>query len=282
MSTSLVVREVTDSVAKTVRRFVENCQLTLPENYSAENALKSALLILQDLKVNKMPMTETCSRASIENSLLSMVIQGLNPDKKQGYFIAYGSILTFQRSYFGNMALAKRLDPEIKDIFADVVYQGDIFEYEKSRGVTRIVKHTQKIDNVKRENILAAYAIIVYRDDREVTTIMTIAEIMEAWKQSSAKPIDDKGALKSDSVHYKFMEEMCKKTVTSRACKPIINSSDDSNLVVRYAKKSDDDAAAAEVEQEISENANKKTIEVDFTDINEDTGEVIAKDSDPF
>ena len=284
MSTALTLTDLTNSVAVTVREYVQACELQLPADYSVENALKSATLILQNMKVDKQPVAMVCSASSIKNSLLCMAVQGMNLDKKQGYFIAYGSSLAFQRSYFGNMALAKRLDNNIDEIYADVVYKGDTFEYSKVKGRTVIDIHKQTLNNIKREAIVAAYAIVIYKDGKENSTIMTFDEIVQAWKQSSGKPFDDKGVLKSDSVHYKFTAEMCKKTVTSKACKPIINSSDDSNLVVKFAKQSDDDSAIAEVEEEVTENANK--IPFDVSDVPEahdvEFKDVEGKEADPF
>ena len=43
-------------------------------------------------------------------------------------------------------------------------------------------------------------------------------------------PVDNNGNIKTGSTHYEFMEEMAKKTVINRACKPIINSSSDAYL----------------------------------------------------
>lgn len=293
--TALAVKDVIRPVEDSIRKFQITGELQFPENYSPENALKSAALILQETKdKNGNPVLSTCTRASIINALLSMVVQGLNPDKKQGYFIAYGNTLVFQRSYFGSMALAKRVCPDIVDIYADVVYAGDGFEYEKKHGKTVVTKHTQRIENVKKDEIIAAYATVLYKDGREESTIMTLEEIYQAWRQSKMNPFDEKGHLKATGTHGKFTAEMCKKTVINRACKPIINSSDDSTLI-RFARQADEIAAKAQADEEIAENANK--IPVDFSDyedspaVDPDTGEVKedtaeqpeqSEDKDPF
>jgi recombination protein RecT len=61
---------------------------------------------------------------------------------------------------------------------------------------------------------------------------MTIDQIHKAWNQ---------GATKGGSpAHRNFPAEMCKKTVIGRACKMIINSSDDAWL---YEGKHDEDDA---------------------------------------
>ncbi len=72
--------------------------------------MKSAWLILQAaVDKDKKPVLEVCSKNSIANALLDMVVQGLNPAKKQCYFIAYGNGLACQRSYFGTMAVTKQV-----------------------------------------------------------------------------------------------------------------------------------------------------------------------------
>src|SRR5690606_24795455 len=163
-----------DVVANKVREFQERGELHLPANYSPENAMKSAWLILQStVDRNQRPALEVCTRDSIANALLDMVVQGLNPMKKQGYFIVYGNQLVFQRSYFGTMAVTKRVTGA-KDIFAQVVYEGDEFEFEITRGKKRVLKHVQTLQSISTGKIVAAYCTIIFPDDSEFTDIMTM------------------------------------------------------------------------------------------------------------
>src|SRR5690606_18529173 len=135
------------------------------------------------------------------NALLDMVVQGLNPAKKQGYFIVYGRQLVFQRSYFGTMAVTKRVTGA-KDIFAQVVYDGDEFEFEIDRGKKRVLKHVQTLKSLSSGKIVAAYCTIIFPDDREYTDIMTMDEIRQSWKKSKQGP-DREG-----STHQEFPQEM--------------------------------------------------------------------------
>lgn len=268
---AVVERNIVDGVANRVREFQKNGELVFPDNYIPENALKSAYLMLQEtVDRNKKPVLQSCTNASISTALLSMVVQGLNPDKKQCYFIAYGNKLQLQRSYFGAMHVAKTVDTNIEEIYAAVVYDGDDFEYEIRHGKERVVKHTQKLGNINASNIIAAYATILYKNGKEVSTIMTIEQIKQAWKQSSMNPIDEKGNIKASSTHAKFTEEMAKKTVINRACKYVINGSSDSNIIAKFAKQLDIEIAEAETEAIIEENANQE-----YLDFDEDTGEII-------
>ncbi|HEX3038184.1 MAG TPA: RecT family recombinase [Oscillospiraceae bacterium] len=264
-----IVQAATAAVSTDVRGFLAHGSLQLPANYSVENALKSAMLTLPTVK-----NFQNCTQDSIKSSLLSMCVQGLNPDKKQCYFIAYGESLSLQRSYLGDIAVAKQVDPNIAEIYAAAVYEGDKFEYEMKRGKIVEIRHSQKLEN-KNKPIVAAYATVVYHDGSEVSTVMTIEQIKQAWKQSSSKPFADNGQLKPDSVHARFPEEMAKKTVTHKACKPIIGSSSDASLFGQYARQCADDADAAEVDAEVSENANREYIDVEGHEVDTGTGEVV-------
>lgn len=259
------IREKTvDLVAAKVQVYLERGELHLPPNYSAANALRSAWLILQNtVDRDKRPVLATCTRSSIVNALWDMVIQGLNPAKDQCYFIAYGSQLVCQRSYFGTMAVAKMVDPSIADIVAEVVYEGDVFKYKLERGKKVVVEHVQQLENIDPKKIKAAYAMVIGQDGEvRATEIMTFEEIKQAWRQSQVHPVDDRGNLKPGTTHEKFTAEMCKKTVINRLCKPIINSSNDAQLL-RAVRRSEEIAAEVEAEEEIRENANRTVIDVE-------------------
>jgi len=256
-----------EAITKRVQQFINNGELTLPADYSPENAMKSAWLMLQEtVDRDKRPALQVCTRESVYNALLSMVVQGLNPDKKQCYFIVYGKKLICQRSYFGSIHVAKMVDPDIVDVYAQTVYADDEFEYEIRHGKEVVTKHIQKLQNINPDKIIGAYATIVYKDGRELSTVMTFDEIKQAWKQSPTKPIDDKGNIKAGSTHEKFTADMCEKTAINKACKYVINASSDKSIISKYAQMMDAELKEAEVEAEIEENANQEFIDVtDYT-----------------
>ncbi len=233
MSNKLVVRqEILDKVETRIKSFQTTGSISFPANYSPENALKSAWLILQEtVDAQKRPVLEVCSQESIANALLNMVIQGLSPAKKQCYFIPYGNKLTMMKSYFGMVAATKRVS-RVRDVFAQVVYKGDEFEFEINRGSKRVVTHKQKLENIDPANIVAAYGTVIYSDGDaedsktyEYTEIMSIAQIKKSWERGQTKG--------GSSAHRDQPDEMCKRTVLNRACKIFVNTSDDSDLLIR-------------------------------------------------
>jgi recombination protein RecT len=255
---AIIKKDVVDVVTTKIREFQDNKELFFPPNYSPENAMKQAWLILQSVvDRNQKPALEVCTKDSIANSLLDMVVQGLSPAKKQGYFIVYGSKLQFQRSYFGTMAVTKRLKG-VKDIFAQVVYAGDEFEFEidVNTGVKKVTKHKPKLENIDPEKIIAAYCVIFREDGVPYTEIMNIQQIKKAWEKSKT----------GGAVHKEFPEEMAKKTVINRACKPFVNTSDDSDLLIEAFNNSDavplDGAHEEAVTEKIKAEANKEQLDI--------------------
>lgn len=211
----------------------EQYGLTFPPNYSVSNALNSAYLILQETLDNqKQPVLKSCSKQSIAASLIDMTVQGLNPVKKQCYFVAMGGKLRLMRSYQGTMAVAKRCG--VKKITAEVIYEGDEFEYHIENGVKYIDKHIQDFMNIDTEKIKGAYAVLTLEDGSTYTEIMNINQIKKAWSKGY-------GYKDGQGVHGDFADQMAKKTVISRACKNIINSSDDANLQEAFDNTTDNE-----------------------------------------
>lgn len=265
---ALIKKDTVDVVATKVKEFQEKGELHFPASYSPENAMKSAWLMLQSIKdKNNRPALEACTKDSVANSLLDMVVQGLNPAKKQGYFIVYGNQLTFQRSYFGTMAVTKRVTGA-KSIDAAVIYEGDEVNYEMVNGRITNLTHKQKFGNIDKEKIIGAYATIVMPDETVYHELMTIDELRRAWSKAQFWGKDQE-VEKKGSTHDEFKQEMAKKTVINRACKKFLNSSDDSSLVMQHINRAEETAAEAELEEEVKSKANQEVIDIEFEERDE-------------
>lgn len=215
---------IANGVQKRIDEMTQGHQLELPPDYSVGNALQEAWLRLQEIKdKNGVPALNKCTKESIMTAMLDMAIQGLSPAKNQCYFVPYGDQLTLMRSYMGTVMVAKRFGG-VKDVFAQVVYKGDAFEYQidPATGVREVTKHTQTLENIGKD-IVAAYATVIKGDGTKYQEIMTKDQIQKAWNQ---------GATKGKSpAHSNFPEEMAKKTVINRACKLFVNSATDSEIL---------------------------------------------------
>jgi len=248
---------ITDDVLHKVIQMQSVGELKLPSDFSPENALKSAFLILQEqVDKDKKPVLESCSRTSIANTLLKMTVLGLNPLKKQVDFIAYGGKLTLQIEYHGIMMLAKRYGG-VKDIKANVIYENDEFDFGISpeTGKRVITKHVQKLENIDINKIKGAYAVVTTNDGTTDVEVMTMQQIRTSWEQGSTN-----GA---SPAHKKFTDQMAIKTVINRALKLYISSSNDSVLYLNV----DDDNTSQEIRKEARNEVkqqmeNRQTIDI--------------------
>lgn len=215
-TTELTQKQITSNVANRIEEMKGEGLLVAP-NYSVSNALSSAYYALKN--ANGGNLLEKCTHESIYNALLDMITQGLSPAKTQCYFIPYGNKVKLTRSYFGTMKVVKQL-PEVKDIYAQVIYEGDDVEIKNVEGHKVLVKHDTNWLN-QDNPIIGAYCIIEKNDGEKVLTIMTKKEIDKAWAQS-----------KNKSVQNNFPQEMAKRTVINRAAKQFFNTSDDNDLFI--------------------------------------------------
>lgn len=242
------------------RQLNEKCKygLSFPADYNVANSLMGAYLILKETEdKNHKPILESCSQASIANSLMDMATLGLSVQKKQGYFIAYGGKCQFQRSYFGNITIARRFG--LKDIHAEVIYEGDNFVYHIEDGNKILDKHEQNIMNIDNDKIIGAYAVVIMQDGTKMLEVMNMKQIKQSWQQGY-------GYKEGSGTHSKFADQMAKKTVINRALKQIINTHGD--VFVQEADERTEDVermeqVEADVAYEIEANANKEEFIID-------------------
>lgn len=246
--------------------------LSFPADYNPTNALMGAYLIMKEtVDKNGKCILESCSQTSIANSLMDMVTLGLNASKKQGYFIAYGGKCQFQKSYFGNITIARRNG--LKDINAEVIYEGDTFKYHIEDGKKMIDEHIQDFMNIDNDKIIGAYAVAVMDDGTKRAEVMNINQLKKAWNQRM-------GGLKEDatSTHTKFRDQMAKKTIINRLCKMIGNTSTDGNIAEvsdRLDELENVDIVAEDVAYEVEQNAN--TVPFNEAEVETVTGEVVEE-----
>lgn len=247
-----VKKDISAQVLAKIDAFQKSGELKLPNDFNAENALKSAYIILSDPNNN---LLEKCDKASVADALLKMVVYGVSPIKKQCYFIPYGSKLTCSVSYFGNIAIAKRYG-SLKSIKGNAIFKGDDFEFhvDTTTGRRKVVKHVQNLENYGSKDIVGAYAVYELNDGTVDVEVMNINQIKDAWNQ---------GATKGNSpAHKNFPDQMAVRTVINRACKILIASSDDSALYDSLDdSENEKDFVAENVNHEVRTNANTQILD---------------------
>lgn len=214
MTSELTQKQVTSNVANRIEAMKGEGLLIAP-NYSVSNALSSAYYALKNS--NSGNLLQQCTQDSVYNALLEMVTQGLSPAKKQCYFIKYGSDVQLRMSYFGTIKVTKDLQ-DVKDVTANVVYEGDTLDIVVENGRKKLVKHETDWRNADNP-IIAAYCIITRTDGEEFLEVMTKKQIDKSWSKAKTK-----------NVQIDFPDQMAMRTVINRAAKMFINTSNDSDL----------------------------------------------------
>lgn len=269
-------KQITDIVFNKVVDLQARGAIDFPNNYSVGNALKSAYLMLQQATTrDKKPVLQACTQESIANSLLDMVVQGLNPTKQQCYFIPYGNQLTLSRSYLGTIALTKRLKG-VKDVVAYPIYKNDKLDigFDILTGKTKINEFKPSLEH-KAQDLIGALGIVVGDNEILYLEYMNMEQIKNAWNQ---------GTMKGNSpAHKNFPDQMAIKTVINRVCKKYVNAADDSDKIADLISKSAEEVDD-ELEIEMAKNANVKELpldeieEVEFEETQELDGQITIED----
>lgn len=225
-----------DIVINQFADLVEKGQLFFPDNYNYVNAVKYAALVITQTKG-----LQDCTKASVVQALSDMALQGLDVQRKQGYFIKYGNELKFFRSYFGDVAAAMQTKL-IKDIKAVVIYDGDEFETNIVNDEEVVTLHKTSFKNRDNE-IIGAYAVAILPEGAKRYCIMTKKEIDKNWAKSTNK---------DNQVQKDFPQEMAKRTVIRRLVKLLFNSANTSenftdSLVAAFNRTTENEYEQPEV-----------------------------------
>lgn len=255
----IMEKNLADNVQNRVLELTNKGRLNLPKNYSVGNALSAAWLIIQDLKdKNNKPALEVCTKESIANALLEMAILGLNPVKKQGYFIVYGNKLGWFTSYFGKCASIKRLKGIENEPIGTIIYEGDNVEIGYNElGEEIVLSHKTTWENKLKNNRVGAYATVIANGIKR-SALMTKTEIKESWTKNPSP--------NNKRDHIDFEGEFMKRTVINRLVKMILQTSNDDDLLAETIIKNEDEmynmqndyieTTASEVKEEIETKAN--------------------------
>lgn len=241
----------------------EKFGLTFPKDYNYSNELMGAYLILKETQdANKKPVLESCSQASIANTLMDMVTLGVSMQKKQCYPVAYGGKLQCQVSVYGNTCIARRYG--LKTIDALCIYDGDTFIYHIEDARIVVDEHKQDFLHINKDKVIGAYAIVTMEDGSKYVELMNMDMIKQAWKQGFNYKENGSG------THQKFTDQMAMKTVKNRALKYIIRTYGTqavSDAYDNFEQTEVDDRVVMDVEHDIENNANSELFEPDIIDV---------------
>ena len=109
-------------------------QEALPKDFNKARFVQNAIALIND-----NPQLQKFSSSQLKAGLMKSATLGLDAFNKECYLIPYGSQLNFQIDYRGAKKLAKKyaIRP-IKDIYAEIVREGDVFEKKVENNKTTI------------------------------------------------------------------------------------------------------------------------------------------------
>lgn len=223
----------------------------LPKEFNKQRFVQNCMTVLQDGQND----FSKCDPKSVVRTLLKGAFLGLDFFNGECYALPFGNNLTFLTDYKGEIKLCKRYSSNpIKDIYAKVVREGDVFEEV-------IVNGNQSINfNPKPFNdgeIIGAFAICLYKDGSMIYDTMSKAEIEHTRKTFSKQA--------SGKAWTNSYGEMCKKTVLRRLCKLI-----DLNFDTSEAMQAFEDGSAFDVkgtEKKEPEKAVDVMADIDSVDV---------------
>lgn len=254
MGNTEVATKTSFSVALT--NHLDTIGAALPSSLNKPRFVANAIALLND-----NPDLQKYSQQQLLLGLAKGAILGLEFINKEAYLVPYGQKLNYQTSYTGSVKLAKKYSIRpIKDIYAKLVREGDVFEESVVHGEQTVNFIPVPFNSMP---IVGAFAVCQFADGGIQYDTMSLAELENTRKHSKA----------SNSPAWKdFTGEMYKKTVLRRLCKHIeidFESADQRSIF--------DDENAIETDpkeiasQEIEENANKE----EFVDVIEAEGKIV-------
>lgn len=194
-----------------LKQDLEEHSLALPEGFNTDRFVQNAVALLNgNENLQKFCKEHSDGIAQVKAGMMRGAFLGLDFLNKEAYLVPYGSKLDYQTSYIGEIKLRKKYAVRpIKDIYADVVREGDDFSYEVVDGEPTLHHKPLPFNSNK---IIGAYAVCIFEDGGKQIDTMSLDELENTRSASKAK---------NSPAWSKFTSEMYKKTVLRRLCKTI-------------------------------------------------------------
>lgn len=253
-----VAPKQTFSMALTAQ--LDGAQNALPVGFNKARFVQNALALLND-----NPDLGKYGQTQIIAGLMKGSLLGLDFYNKEAYLVPYGNKLQYQTSYTGSVKLAKKYSIRpIKEIYAELVREGDVFETAIVNG-ERTLSFSPKPFN--DGPIIGAFAVCQFEDGGIQYDTMSLKDLENTRKHSKA----------SNSPAWNgFTGEMYKKTVLKRLCKHIEIDFENAEQMRIYDEEGAIETDPKEIAaRDIEENANT----VDFAEVID--AEVVEPKPDP-
>lgn len=223
----------------------------LPAGFNKERFVQNALALMND----SAPLRDYVGKhgaAPVIAGLMKGAYLGLDFYSRECYLIPYGDQLSYQTDYRGEVKLAKKHSVRpVREIFAEVVREGDEFRREFSGGEQRVTFRPEPFGDGA---VRGAFAACLFEDGGMLSEAMSVAELENTRRQSKSP---------NSPAWKNFTTEMYRKTVLRRLCKRIELDFDGPEQARAYESAQDSYAAreGAAMAEEVAAYANSEDFE---------------------
>lgn len=198
----------------------------MPEGFNKDRFVLNYITLIRDMLKDKKKREnlDGISADSIALCMIKGAFLGLDFLSGECYAIPYGKEMNFQTDYKGEIKVCKKhsIQP-IKDIFAKVVREGDLYDEGVDDGKQKLTFKPLPFNNGK---MIGAFAIVTFTDGSMLYESMSAEEI-ENVRQNYSKAKDSDAWKKSSG-------EMYRKTVIRRLSKYIEKDFDKVEQLMAY------------------------------------------------
>lgn len=198
----------------------------MPEGFNKDRFILNCITLIRDMLKDKKKREnlDGISADSIALCMIKGAFLGLDFLSGECYAIPYNKEMNFQTDYKGEIKICKKhsIQP-IKDIFAKIVREGDLYDEGVEDGKQKLVFKPLPFNN---QNIIGAFAIVTYMDGSMLYESMSAEEI-EGVRKNYSKAKDSDAWKKSSG-------EMYRKTVIRRLSKYIEKDFDKVEQLMAY------------------------------------------------
>lgn len=195
--------------------------------------------------ISSNPDLAKADRRSLFNSAVKAAQDGLLPDGRDGALVVYNTSVKVNDASgtrWEKVALVQwlpmiagfrkkiRNSGQIADLWAEVVYAKDVFDYQLGLNRNLIHKPAFQMPLKERGEIVAAYSVAKFKDGSTSFDVMSADEIWDVWRKAS-KQKDKDG--KPTGMWKDYPAEAFKKTVVKRHAKQLPMSTDLDDLLRR-------------------------------------------------
>lgn len=176
----------------------------MPPGFNQQRFALNCITVIRDMMKDykKREQLQTVDINSIVLCMIKGAYLGLDFLNGECYAIPYKGEMTFQTDYKGEIKVCKRFsDDPIKDIYAKVVREGDVYDEGVEAGVQKLSFKPVPFSN---KNIIGAFAVVMYADGTIKYDSMSVEEIN--WDVKSVRWLRFVGNIKNRIEQHSWKE----------------------------------------------------------------------------